>query len=49
VRESLTGVGFGIGPSDDIESLRFVDQGLNPEISSSEQKISEVPGVNRYG
>jgi hypothetical protein len=21
----------------------------NPEISSSEQKISEVPGVNRYG
>jgi hypothetical protein len=28
---------------------RWADAAASPEISSSEQKISEVPGVNRYG
>jgi hypothetical protein len=34
-------------PDDSVSSLEKLLP--SPEISSSEQKISEVPGVNRYG
>ncbi len=38
-----------VQPDDKLAAVVGAKPLPSPEISSSEQKISEVPGVNRYG